>query len=292
MLLAVDPYMLRDRSLSEVFVATAELEYGAIELSPREDVLPEYARPRADRAKIREIAELRRRHGIDLASVMVLQRWSSPDPEERRVAVSFWRRAIEVAIELECRTINTEFSGLPERPGESEAAFWRSLEELLPIFESEGIAVHIEAHPGDFVELNKPAVDLVSTVDSDHFRYLYCAPHTFHLGRDVAEMIRYAAPLLAHVHVADSFDHLAGGGDRYIVNPSDSDVRVHQHNVVGNGEVDWDAFFGTLVDVEFDGIMTSCVLGWEDQALETMRITRDEIRRRLQTALDQRRQIA
>jgi myo-inositol catabolism protein IolH len=84
-------------------------------------------------------------------------------------------------------------------------------------------------------------------------------------------MLRYAAPVLAHVHVADSFDHEAGCGDRYIVNPAWSTVRVHQHNPIGTGEVDWDAFFGTLAELRFDGVMTSCVLGWDDKALAASR---------------------
>ncbi len=37
-------------------------------------------------------------------------------------------------------------------PSASEAQFWRSLEELLPVFEREGIRLVLEPHPDDFVE--------------------------------------------------------------------------------------------------------------------------------------------
>lgn len=53
---------------------------------------------------------------------------------------------------------------------------------LLPIFEREGIAVHLEAHPDDFIERNGRAVDLVRGINSPFVRYVYCALHTFHLG--------------------------------------------------------------------------------------------------------------
>src|ERR1700684_126011 len=68
---------------------------------------------------------------------------------------------------------------------------------------------------------------------------------------------------------ADSFDHRASSGLRYIVNPPGSPARVHQHLDIGQGEVDWDVFFRTLADVEFDGIATVCVFAWEERARES-----------------------
>ena len=92
----------------------------------------------------------------------------------------------------------------------------------------------------------------------------------------MAAMIRYAAPVLAHVHVADTFDHKAGW--RYVVNPPGSTARVHQHLDIGEGEVDWDLFFRTLGEVGFDGIMTSQVFAYlPDRAARSSRFMRDRI---------------
>ena len=271
MKVAFDPFMFRERPIEEVAQTTAEIGYSALELTPREDFLPYYARPRADAERIASFRAAIDGAGLELASVMVLYDWASAEEQTREAAVSYWRRAVEVAVELGCPTINSELAGAPETRRDSEAAFWRSLDELLPLFEREGVSVHLEAHPNDFVEDNETVVDMIRSVDSPQLRYLYCAPHSFHLGDDVAAMIRHAAPVLAHVHVADSFNHKAGCGDRYIVNPASSTARVHQHNAIGTGEVPWDEFFATLVEVGFDGVMTSCVLGWDDRALEISR---------------------
>ncbi len=192
----------------------------------------------------------------------------------------YWKRAIEITVELGVQTMNTEFNGRPERQPESEAQFWRSLEELLPIFEREGIQLRLEPHPDDFIEDGREAVDMVRGINSPNVSFLYCAPHTFHMGGDITGIMEYAGDLLTHLHVADSCDHRASSGLRYIVNPPGSTVRVHQHLDIGQGEVDWDAFFGTLERLEFDGIMTACVFAWEDRARESSTFMREELGRR------------
>ena len=218
---------------------------------------------------------------MQLSSLLPLFRWSGPDEDERQAAVRYWKRTLEIAVELDCRVINSEFNGRPERAPESEAQFWRSMETLLPIFEREGIMLHLEAHPDDFVERNEPAVDLVRGINSSFVRYLYCAPHTFHLGDDIAAMLRYAAHELAHVHIADSFNHKASSGLRYIINPPGSPARIHQHLDIGQGDVDWDVFFASLRDVGFDGIATACVFAWEERARDSSTFMLEQITRRL-----------
>jgi myo-inositol catabolism protein IolH len=282
--IALDPYMLRNLPFAEVCRTATDIGYRYIELSPRTDFIPFFDHPRADRARVEEFRAALRETGMELSSILPLYRWSSPDEDERRAAVRYWKRAIGLAVELGCTTMNSEFNGRPEAAGRSEAQFWRSLDELLPIFEREGIQLNLEAHPDDFVERNDEAVDLVRGIDSPLVRYLFCAPHTFHLGDDVAEMIRYAEPVLAHVHVADVFNHRASSGLRYIVNPPGSAARVHQHLDIGQGEVDWDAFFGALGEVRFDGIITSCVFAWEERAVDSSRFMLEEIQRRVARA--------
>ena len=88
-------------------------------------------------------------------------------------------------------------------------------------------------------------------------------------------MIRTAheAGKLREVHIADGSNHRANDGNRYIVNPPGADVTVHQHNEIGNGEVDWDAVFSTLRDIGFGGVLSVCVFGWHEHA--------DDINRRV-----------
>jgi myo-inositol catabolism protein IolH len=92
-------------------------------------------------------------------------------------------------------------------------------------------------------------------------------------------MIRDAAAILAHVHVADTYNHKASSGLRYICNPPGARVTIHQHMDIGQGEVNWDEFFGGLAAIGFDGIVTSCVFAWEERADDSGRFMRKEIQK-------------
>jgi myo-inositol catabolism protein IolH len=277
MKVALDPYMFRTTPLTELPGLVADLGYQYIELSPRDDFMPFFLHPRADRAQVAAFREALSAAGVEVSSVLPLYRWSGPDEDERQAAVRYWKRAIEITVELGCSVMNSEFNGRPEQASRSESQFWRSMEELLPIFEREGVELRLEPHPDDFVEDGRAAVDLVRGINSDLVSFLYCAPHTFHMGGDIAGIMEYAGSLLTHLHVADSFDHRASSGLRYIINPPGSTARIHQHLDIGQGEVNWDEFFGTLRRLEFGGIMTACVFAWEDRARESTRFMRDQI---------------
>jgi myo-inositol catabolism protein IolH len=103
----------------------------------------------------------------------------------------------------------------------------------------------------------------------------------------MVEIMEYAGPLMTHLHLADAFDHTASSGLRYIVNPPGSTARVHQHLDIGQGEVDWDAFFTTLGGLGFGdserNVMTSCVFAWEDRARESSEFMRENIDRYTRT---------
>jgi myo-inositol catabolism protein IolH len=286
MKIALDPYMLRKLPVPEMVATVAEIGYEYIELSPRDEFMPFFQHPRADDERVAELKKALRDNRVQLSSVLPLYKWSSPDETERQAAVRYWKRMIEVTAELGCELMNSEFNGRPERAAESEAAFWRSLEELLPVLEREGIALNLEAHPDDFCEVNDPAVDLVRAINKPWVNYLYCAPHTFHLsgadpGADIESMLRYAGSKLAHLHIADSFNHKGSSGLRYIMNPPGTPARIHQHLDIGQGEVDWDTFFTTLRDLEFDGVATVCVFAWEERAVESSKFMLDRVTKEL-----------
>jgi myo-inositol catabolism protein IolH len=277
MKLALDPYMFRRTPLLELPRLVAELGYPWIELSPREDFMPFFNHPRVNDATVAAFKKELSAAGVGISSVLPLYKWSGPDEDERQAAVRYWKRAIRITADLGVDTMNSEFNGRPEQAARSESQFWRSIEELLPVFESEGVRLVLEPHPDDFEEDGKAAVDLIRGINSPLVSFLYCAPHTFHMGNDAKGIIDYAGDLLTNIHVADSFDHTGSSGLRYIVNPPGSTVRVHQHLDIGQGEVNFDELFSCLEAAGFDGIVTTCVFAWEERARESSTFMREKI---------------
>jgi myo-inositol catabolism protein IolH len=286
MKIAVDPYMLRHTPLLEMPAVVAELGYEYIELSPREDFTPFFLHPRANTDVVTRFKAALDAAGVRVACHLPLYRWSGPHEDERQAAVRYWKRAIQLTLELDCNVMNSEFNGRPEAASKSEAQFWRSMEELLPIFEREGMQLRLEPHPDDFVEDGKTAVDMIRGINSPNVSFLYCAPHTFHQGGNMVEIMEHAGDLLTHLHLADSFDHTASSGLRYIVNPPGSTARIHQHLDIGQGEVNWDDFFATLARVGFDGIATVCVFAWEDRARQSLIGNRERVEQYLAKHFD------
>jgi myo-inositol catabolism protein IolH len=281
MKIALDPFMLRHTPLTELPGIVADHGFRHIELSPREDFMWFFTHPRADKRTIAKFKSALNGAGVEVASVLPLYRWADVDEVERTAAVRYWKRAIEITVDLGCNVMNSEFNGDPTDARRCEGQFWKSMEELLPIFEREGVELRLEPHPNDFVEDGKAAVDLVRAINSDLVTFLYCAPHTFHMGGDIKAVLDYAGPLTTQVHVADSFDHTASSGLRYIVNnnPASGNARIHQHLDIGQGEVDWDVFFTSLKDNQFDGVMTACVFAWEERAEQSNRFMLEQIRK-------------
>ncbi|KER72354.1 MULTISPECIES: sugar phosphate isomerase/epimerase family protein [Burkholderia] len=284
MRIALDPYMYRHLPLPKMVEKVAELGYSHIELSPREDFLPFYKYPRVDKARIREFKAALLDTGVQLSSLLPLYHWASPDESLREAAVRNWKRAIQVAVEMECPLMNTEFSGQSNHALASENQFMRSMEELMPVFEREHISLDIQAHPYDFCERNNESVDIIRGLDKPWLNYLYAVPHTYFYDDgvgDIAAMLEYAKPKLTHLIIADTYNHRASSNLRYIVNPPGVTATVHQHLDIGQGEIDWDTFFSKVREIGFDGIATVAVFAWEDRADESSRMMLETVKRGL-----------
>ena len=121
MKIALDPWMVRTTPLLELPALVAEHGYEYIELSPRDDFLPFFLHPRADRHTIAAFKRALDAAGVGISSVLPLYRWAGPDEDERQAAVRYWKRAIEITTMLDCDVMNSEFNGRPEEASRSES---------------------------------------------------------------------------------------------------------------------------------------------------------------------------
>jgi myo-inositol catabolism protein IolH len=276
MKLAYDPTHFRDSlSMEEMIFKVADMGYEYIELSPREDFCPFYKYPKVDKTKIKQVKKWMSEAGVKFSSLLPLYHWAGPDEERRQAAVRNWKRAIEVAVELDIDLMNSEFSGSKYEPFVCEEKFVKSMDELIPVFEKEGIRLNLQAHPYDFIETNTGAINMIRALDRSWIKLVYSVAHTFFYDDgvgDIAKMLDEAGDLLDHVLFADTFNHKAAYGLRYIVNPPDAKVTVHQHLNIGEGDIDFDTLFRKLREMKFDGIATNAVFAYSDKPEESSAI--------------------
>ncbi len=283
MKIAFDVDVIKEMSITAMVRQVADWGYRYIEQSPHPRINPFYKHPKAGRDVIIEYKRALKETGVEISSFIVVYRWSGPDEARRQAAVKNWRRMIEIAVEMGVEVVNTELSGTPNEPEICEEMWYRSMEELLPVIEREGIRVEIQSHPWDFCELSNETADLVKSLRSEHVTYLYSAPHSFFYDKgvgDVAGMLDYAGGELSHVLIADSMNQTRNC--RYIVNPPGVDAAVHQHMGIGEGEVNFKALFHTLREMDFanrtfkvggESIIAASLFGYPEkmacQAVET-----------------------
>lgn len=289
MKLALDPTPFHaTHSLLEFPALATELGYEYLQMTPHRDFIPFFTHPKADDDLVRQFRKACTDAGVEVASVLPVLRWSGPDEWAREAAVRYWKRAVQITVDLGVNQMNTEFSGRPERPEESEAAFYRSMEELVPVFEREGIHVAIDPHPDDFVEQGLAALRVIRGINSPNVGMVYVASHTFHMADAPLEIMRAAGERIRVVHVSDTMDHRASHGLRYITNPPGNEVRVHQHLKIGDGDVNWDEFFSGLGEIGFldreDTVMVSSVFAENENAAEVSRYQLAQMRERAEKA--------
>ncbi len=244
--------LAKQMGIRDMVRTVADWGYGYIEQSPHPRINPFYKHPLFSRECEKEYRDALKETGVAISSFIVVYRWSGPDEEQRKMAVANWKRILDIAGDMGVEVINTELSGDPNQPELCNGMWFRSMDELLPLFEKKNIRVEIQSHPYDFCELNDETVDMVKSFRSDHVAYVYSASHGFFYDKgkgDVRHMLEYAGDSLSHVLFADTMNQTIDC--RYIVNPPGVNATIHQHLAMGEGEVDFAGIFETLRNTGF-----------------------------------------
>jgi myo-inositol catabolism protein IolH len=265
--IAFDTATLRSLSLDNALNEISAAGYHYIETG-----LAHFVATGVTGKEIQHFREILSKNDLELAAICGNYALSHPNEDVRKFAVQQFKKALTATKELGCNRFVSELNGDPDHGKESEIAFLRSIEEILPTLESNGIRLCFEAHPGDFIESNNRAVDLIKKVNSKQLGYLYCVPHSFVLGDDVREMIGYSRDVLDYVHLADSLRPET----TYFSGRYTPKVRPHQHLVPGLGDVDLHELVTSLQEIGYEGFVTFNPFSHFDHPIEALKLSKQK----------------
>ena len=171
--------LAKQMSITDMVHKVADWGYKYIEQSPHPRINPFYKHPLFSKECEEEYRKALKETGVEISSFICVYRWSGPTEEQRQHAVANWKKLIEIAVNMGVPVINTELSGDPNQQEICNGMWFRSMEELLPIIEREGLRVEIQSHPYDFCELNNETCDMVKSFRSKNLGYVYSSPHGF-----------------------------------------------------------------------------------------------------------------
>lgn len=162
--------------------------------------------------------------GYDLANI---------DPSEHQHALTAHRRAIEIAAQLNTRVVVVHPGGRYSPAELREDAFAMaadSLTKLAQWAERYNVILAVEnMAPGAVGDRCGELLDLVTSVGSPHVRVCFDTGHAHVSGEGLIHALEVLAPHIAVVHW------------------NDNDRSSDQHLPPGRGDINWSAFFQTLL---------------------------------------------
>jgi hydroxypyruvate isomerase len=228
---------LRRLPLFDAIDAVARAGYDGIELSLHPAHIDPFAFGQADASRVRAKLE---RAGLEVCCLATgadrllgTERFEPSlvheTAEGRARRIDLIRRGLRIAVWLGAPTIN--FASGIRRPDVSATRAGELLStgiarclDGMPA----GVTLAIEPEPGFFVERNAEAIALIERVGSERLRLSQDLGHEHVVEDDYLASVERALPLTAHIHVED----IKG--------------RVHRHEIPGDGDIDFTAFFDVL----------------------------------------------
>jgi sugar phosphate isomerase/epimerase len=200
--------------------------------------------------------------GLTIPMLCCSPDFTHPDAEFRKHQVELEKGWIDMTVELGggfCRVLSGQRR--PEVSREEGIRYAAEcIEACIPHAAAGGVTLIIENHYKDnywqypeFAQHMDVFSDLVARIDSPNFGVNYDPSNTFLAGEDPLELLDRVKHRVVTMHASDRY--LAEGTIEDLRKEEDSVGYASRlrHGEIGQGMNDYDAIFGTLASVGFDG---------------------------------------
>lgn len=186
--------------------------------------------------------------------------------EDFAKAESFWSLLIDIAVELNSKTVNFLPGWLPDGDAEAWKVLINILKKLTKYGEEKGINLAIHNHEGQIIDSPGKCLVLIEQVGSPNLKVL-CDITNFHiLGSDVRQAVHRLGPHIVHCHekgVKGKYPFA-----EFIIPGEEGD------------ELDFDTFASALGEVGYSGCISVECFKWmrEDKAQTAQHMMSERLR--------------
>jgi len=207
------------------------------------------------RDELKNLAELTRKNGMEVANIMCSSDLVVPDDAKRAERVKYTVDKIEAARYASIDKVNL-FSGLAEwdpsaqKIGKDfpEGTAWKNLVEsfttIMDAAEKNDIMITFEAAFGMLVHDFYTLQEFLSYFGSKNLAVNLDPSHMVLYGNDVVYAVRRLGKRIKHVHVKDAVGKPGTQNENFMF------------PMLGEGVTDWKGFFDALSEVGYDGFLS------------------------------------
>jgi sugar phosphate isomerase/epimerase len=260
--LAFSTNAFKKNTLNEAIDAIARIGYRGVELMA--DVPHAYP-PNLNPQQRRQLKEHLDSLGVAVSNVNAFTlfaqgdtyhpTWIDPDPKRRQLRIRHTLDCIELAAQMNCRTISLQPGGplIGTKISRLDAAekFAESLRQVIGAAKKHQVVLAVEPEPGLLIQSADEYLEFKSAFFADEpaVRMNCDVGHLYCVGDDPAAVIRRMPNEIAHIHLEDIGEN-----------------RVHQHLAPGKGAIDFGSIFAALNDVAYPGWVTVELYPYETTA--------------------------
>jgi sugar phosphate isomerase/epimerase len=207
------------------------------------------------RDELKNLAELTRKNGLEVANIMCSSDLVVPDDSKRAERVKYTVDKIEAARYSSIDKVNlfsgpAEWDPAAQKIGKDfrEGAAWKNLVEsfstIVAAAEKYDVTITFEAAFSMLVHDFYTLQEFLSYFDSRNLTVNMDPSHLVLCGNDIAYAVKRLGKRIKHVHVKDAVGRPGAQNDTFMF------------PMLGEGTTDWKSFFDALNEVGYDGFLS------------------------------------
>ena len=204
------------------------------------------------RAQLQSLVTIPARYGMQVSEIFIALDYVVTDDAIRRDHIDLTQECISAAAEIGVNTVNVttgpqrwmpEYVRIPEQMSEGTAwdMAFDAFDQILPVAEANQVHLAVEGVWGMLAHDYYTTLPLFQRYDSEYLGINMDPSHGNLCRNDIPWVVKQWGSRIKHSHLKDSVGLPGHDGETFIF------------PVLGEGQVDWQAFFDAMEEIDYTG---------------------------------------